>query len=170
MLNRSPEQIQNEAELKRIWNKWTNVPVPPKFQEQCELAYRPIHDYFVNFIHSTWGNLSQDISYKKGASLGDAVGRASRGCFMVGMEYGSQYRGKDISTLILSEEAKKALPCLNSASELFDLNLKIELAELFKAKRISEKDMLEAAKKISKMNLEAMINCFRSGFEFGSSR
>jgi hypothetical protein len=158
----SEKEKTTEDELEEVWNKWTSYPVDDQVQDLCyqktEAVVLLLGDYGQRC--SKFG-LFPDVSEETvGEWGGEALGKLSRGSFMVGLEYPEFVQ--DTSNFM----GTKPYQLLQEASKQVEKLYVLFLSRLTEAGKLPINKAQEEATKGGKLILNAMIGCYYIGAQF----
>jgi hypothetical protein len=156
------DKSNSEDDLEMLWNKWTYYPVSDLANELCYEAVKPLNSLLHDLIMQC---LDANIYPRKkalelGEWSGDALGRLSRGSFMLGLEYPNL--NKD-STVVTNDKLYRLLEQVGEGATRL---ITLFLSELVKQEQFS----LLQAEKIAEMGgkyiRKGVIDCYYIGVRF----
>ena len=88
--------MNKEENLENIWNKWTKISIPEEKIQQCAMYTKPVEKtltilYKKCLDHGLLSNFQPSVA---GGLVGTALGKLSRGSFMVGLEF-PEYKNQE---------------------------------------------------------------------------
>lgn len=158
----SEKKKTTEDELEEVWNKWTNYPVDDQVQDLCYKETEPVVLLLGEFGQRCIKlRLFPDVSEETVSEWGgEALGKLSRGSFMVGLEYPEF--AQDNSNFM----GTKPYQLLQEASKQAEKLFVLFLSRLTEAGKIPINKAQEEATKGGKLLLNAMIGCYYIGAQF----
>ena len=115
-------QSDSKAVLEHIWNKWTNLVTPPDIEKACFNNMIPLEEAFEKLVdlNIQAGFLSHVDASPLGQKTGELLAQLSRMSFMLGLEYGSLDKHHPRNDDFVAEQAKIALPLIDTACKPTD--------------------------------------------------
>lgn len=164
------DQEPSWNEIKPIWERWTDLETPDAVLLECELATKSTSDYIMelNRMNIEAGNLATDVgvSERRGQKFGKALAMSMRGCYMLGLEYGSRNKVSPRTDEFVARQAKLALPMIRAALEPVSLTGAQLIGHLAKSDHLSEQEAHDLARDFGKVALRSGSLCFKTGLEY----
>lgn len=151
-----------EAELETIWSKWTNYSVEDSVQELCYQRTEPVALQLLDYGQKCLNNhLINNLNADRLEEwVGDALGRLSRGSFMVGLEF-PEYADNQSNFM-----KSRVFQLLKEASQPAEKLSVLFLSQLAEDNFIQMNNAQKAAGDIGKLILNAMIGCYYIGAQY----
>ena len=161
-------QSDSEAVLERIWNKWTNIVTPPDIEKACFNNMKPLEDAFEKLLglNIQAGFLSHADAYPLGQKTGELLAKLSRMSFMLGLEYGILDKQHPRNDDFVTEQAKIALPLIDTACKPTDKAISQLLGGLVVSKFMPKEKAISVGEQTGHIILNACVQCFRLGLNY----
>lgn len=152
----------SEDDLEMLWNKWTDYPISDQANELCYEAVKPLnsllHDLIMQCLDANI--YPRKKAHELGEWSGDALGRLSRGSFMIGLEYPNLRKD---STLIPNDKLYRLLEQVGEAATRL---ITLFLSELLKQEQFSSSQAEKIAEMGGKYIRKGVIDCYFIGVRF----
>lgn len=161
-LSDSTVQRQIEDDLIKLWDKWTNYPVDDMVQDECTEAINSILEALAILIQRSIdeGLYPDEMAEKLGEINGAALGKMSRGSFMIGLEY------PDFDPLLTTNHDEIPYKLLVCASDDTKKLITMYICQLIDRQAIPHEKGMKMAEMAGEFLLDGMIGCFEIGAKY----